>query len=435
MTPAHKFAFLVPLCAAAAAQPSPRPTFTGAVAAILQERCQICHRPGEAAPFSLLTYQAARPWAKAIKAAVLTLKMPPWFADPHVGNFSNDASLRQSEIDTIVRWVDAGAPEGNPKDMPPPRRFAEGWAIPAPDVVIELPAPFEIPARGTIEYQHILIPAPFKTDRWVQFAEARPTDRAHVHHIIAFIREPGSQWLKDAKPGIPFVPNKEQEEKNVDASELPSDFLVGYAPGQPPERFTPGQAKLIRAGSDIILQVHYTTDGKASRDRSRIGLVFAKEPPAKRVFTLSATNGKFRIPAGAPNYRTDAEFELGSAVTLYGLHPHMHGRGKDFEYRVRLPDGEKRTLLNVPNYRATWQLWYDLAEPISLPKGAIIECTAHFDNSANNPLNPDPTREVTWGDQSWDEMMVGFFNVVFDANMPLKSLFAAGKKPRADVAQ
>jgi hypothetical protein len=410
-------------------------TFTGAVAAIFQDRCQVCHRPGEAAPFSLLTYQDARPWAKAIKSIVLARKMPPWFADPHVGKFSNDSSLRQGEIDTIVRWVDAGAPEGDPKDTPPPRRFADGWAIPQPDAVIELPTPFEIPAKGTIEYQHILIPAPFKTDKWVQFAEARPTDRAHVHHIIAFIREPGSRWLKDAKPGIPFVPNKEQEDKNVDTSELPSDFLVGYAPGQPPERFTPGQAKLIRAGSDIILQVHYTTDGTPSRDRSRIGLVFAKEPPAKRVFTLSATNGKFKIPAGDPNYRVDAEFELGSPVTLYGLHPHMHGRGKDFEYRLKLPNGEERTLLNVPNYRATWQLWYDLTEPIQLPQGTIIECTAHFDNSANNPLNPDPTKEVMWGDQSWEEMMVGFFNVVFDANMPLKSLFPAGKKARADAAQ
>ena len=383
----------------------------------------------------MLTYQETRPWAKAIKAAVLTRKMPPWFADPHVGKFSNDTSLRQSEIDTIVGWVDAGAPEGNPKDMPAPRRFADGWAIPAPDAVIELPTPFEIPAKGTIEYQHILIPAPFQTDRWVQFAEARPTDRARVHHIIAFIREPGSKWLKDAKPGIPFVPIKEEEDKNVDTSELPSDFLVGYAPGQPPEQFTPGQAKLIRAGSDIILQVHYTTDGKPSRDRSRIGLVFAKHPPAKRVFTLSATNGKFKIPAGAPNHRVDAEFELGSDVTLYGLHPHMHGRGKDFEYRVKLPSGEKRTLLRVPNYRATWQLWYDLAEPIHLPKGTIIECTAHFDNSVNNPLNPDPTKDVMWGDQSWEEMMVGFFNVVFDARQPLKSLFAPAKKPRADVAQ
>lgn len=319
--------------------------------------------------------------------------------------------------------------------MPPARKFADGWAIPTPDAIIELPTPYEIPAKGTIEYQHILIPSPFQTDKWVQFAEARPTDRGHVHHIIAFIREPGSKWLKDAKPGIPFVPKKEEEDKNVDTSELPSDFLVGYAPGQPPEQFTPGQAKLIRAGSDIILQVHYTADGKPGRDRSRIGLVFAKEPPAKRVFTLSATNGKFRIPPGDPNHRVEAEFELGSDVTLYGLHPHMHGRGKDFEYRIKLPSGEKRTLLRVPNYRATWQLWYDLAEPIVLPKGTVIECTAHFDNSANNPLNPDPTKEVMWGDQSWEEMMVGFFNVVFDAKQPLKSLFAPARKPRADVAQ
>ena len=436
MTWGHKFSVLMLLFAAnAVAQKRPSATFTRDVAAILQERCQTCHRPGEAAPFSLLTYQDARPWAKAIKSAVLTRKMPPWFADPHIGKFSNDVSLRQNEIDTIVRWVDAGAPEGNPEDMPPPRRFADGWAIPTPDAVIELPTPFEIPAKGTIEYQHILIPAPFQTDRWVQFAEARPTDRSHVHHIIAFIREPGSKWLKDAKPGIPFVPNKEAEDKDADTSELPSDFLVGYAPGQPPEQYTPGQAKFIRAGSDIILQVHYTTDGKPGKDQSRIGLVFAKEPPARRVFTLSATNGKFRIPAGAPNHRVDARFELGSTVTLYGLHPHMHGRGKDFEYRVKLPTGDTRTLLRVPNYRATWQLWYDLAEPVVLPKGTVIECTAHFDNSANNPLNPDPTKAVSWGDQSWEEMMVGFFNVVFDADMPLKSLFPPAKKARAEVAQ
>jgi len=401
----------------------------------LQARCQECHRPGEAAPFSLLTYEQARPWAKAIKAAVVQGKMPPWFADPHYGKFSNDRSLRKSEIDTVVAWVDAGAPRGDAKDMPPPREFANGWTIPKPDAVIELPTPFEIPASGVLEYQHILIPAPFKTDQWVQMAEARPTDRSHVHHIIAFIREPGSKWLKDAKPGIPFVPEKVKENENTDTSELPSDFLVGYAPGQPPERFEPGQAKLIRAGSDIILQVHYTTDGKASSDRSRIGLVFAKEQPKKRVFTVSATNGKFKIPAGDPNYRVDAEFELGTNVTLYGLHPHMHGRGKDFEYRVKYPGGQTQTLLSVPNYRATWQLWYDLAEPIALPKGTKIECTAHFDNSPNNALNPDPTKDVVWGDQSWDEMMVGFFNVVFDAKMPLRDLFPPTRKPRAEVAQ
>jgi hypothetical protein len=418
---ARKPAYL--LCLVFAWSLSAETTFTRNVAPILETRCQGCHRPGEAAPFSLLTYEQARPWAKAIKEAVIERKMPPWFADPHYGKFSNDRSLSQSEIDTLVAWVDAGAPQGDPKDMPPPREFVDGWAIPKPDVVIELPAAYEIPATGTIEYQHILIPAPFKTDKWVQFAEARPGDRTRVHHIIAFVREPGSQWLKDAKPGIPFVPEKAKPDANTDTSELPSDFLVGYAPGQPPEMYEPGQAKLIKAGSDIIFQIHYMTNGKASTDRSRIGLVFAKEPPAKRVLTLSATNGKFKIPAGDPNYKVEAEFEIRTAVTLYGLHPHMHGRGKDFEYRIKFPSGETRTLLSVPHYKFGWQLWYNLTEPLVLPKGTMIECTAHFDNSPNNPDNPDPTKDVIWGDQSWDEMMVGFFNLVFDARMPVKDLF------------
>jgi hypothetical protein len=417
------------------AQTPQPPTFANSVATILQNRCQNCHRPGEAAPFSLLTYEEARPWAKAIKAAVIQRKMPPWFADPHYGKFSNDSSLPQAEIDTLVRWVDAGTPLGNPKDLPPPRQFADGWAIPKPDAVIEIPTPYQIPPTGTIEYQHILIPAPFKTDQWVQFAEARPTDRTHVHHIIAFIREPGSDWLKDAKPGIPFVPEKPKPDENKDTSELPSDFLVGYAPGQPPESFVPGEAKLIRGGSDIIVQVHYTTNGKPGVDRSRIGLVFAKEPPSKRVFTVSATNGTFRIPAGDPNYRVDAEFEMGTNVTLYGLHPHMHGRGKDFEYRVKYPSGETRTLLSVPRYKSSWQLWYTLSEPLSLPKGTKIECTAHFDNSPNNPDNADPTKDVTWGDQTWEEMMVGFLNLVFDAKTPVKDLFPPSHKPLAAAAR
>jgi hypothetical protein len=375
-----------------------------------------------------MTYEQARPWAKAIKEAVLARKMPPWFADPHFGAFRNDSSLARREIDTLAAWVDGGAAKGDPKDLPPAREFADGWAIPQPDAVIELPTAYQIPATGTIEYQHILIPAPFQTDKWVQFVEARPTDRARVHHIIAFIREPGSNWLKEAKPGIPFVPEKPKD-PDADTASLPSDFLVGYAPGQQPERFEPGQAKLIRAGSDIILQVHYTTNGKPGVDRSRIGLVFAKEAPRQRVFTVSAVNGTFKIPAGEANHRVDAEFELGAPATIYGLHPHMHGRGKDFEYRVKYPNGQTSTLLRVPNYRATWQLWYELSQPLALPKGAKIECTAHFDNSANNELNPDPTKEVRWGDQSWDEMMVGFINFAFDARMPLQDLFAPKGKP------
>jgi hypothetical protein len=407
----------------------PPVTFTKDVAPVLEKNCQGCHRPGEAAPFSLLSYEQARPWAKAMKEAVRLKKMPPWFADPHYGAFSNDRSLSQKEIETIAAWAEAGAPEGDPKDMPAATKFVEGWSIPKPDVVFEFPQAFQIPARGTIEYQKVIVPTGFIEDKWVQFAEARPDDRARVHHMIAFVREPGSHWLKDAKPGVFFVAPKPKE-NDADTSALPSDFLVGYAPGQPPEILHPGQAKLIKAGSDLVLEIHYTTNGKASTDRSKFGLVFAKQPPKERVLTLSATNGKFKIPPGDPNYKVDAEFELGTTVRLLGLHPHMHGRGKDFEYRIAYPTGETETLLRVPRYDWHWQLWYTLAKPLVLPKGTKIECTAHFDNSPNNPDNADPTKEVSWGDQSWDEMMVGFFNLVFDANMPVEEIF----RGRAAVA-
>jgi hypothetical protein len=400
----------------------PSVTFTKDVTPVLRKNCQGCHRPGEAAPFSLLSYEQARPWAKAMKEAVRLKKMPPWFADPHYGTFSNDRSLSEKEIETIAAWAEGGAPEGDPKDMPAPATFIEGWSIPKPDVVFEFPQAFQIPATGTIEYQKVIVPTGFTEDKWVQFAEARPDDRARVHHMIAFVREPGSSWLKGATPGVFFVAPKPRQD-DADASALPSDFLVGYAPGQPPEILAPGQAKLIKAGSDLVLEIHYTTNGRASTDRSKFGLVFAKQPPKERVLTLSATNGKFKIPPGDANYKVDAEFELGTTVKLLGLHPHMHGRGKDFEYRIVYPTGETETLLRVPRYDWHWQLWYTLAKPLLLPRGTKIDCTAHFDNSPNNPDNADPTKEVSWGDQSWDEMMVGFFNLVFDANMPVKEIF------------
>jgi len=391
-------------------------SFSRDVAPILRQNCQACHRPGEAAPFSLLTYQQARPWAKAMKEAVLLKKMPPWFADPHYGKFSNDRSLSQHDIDTLIAWADAGAPEGDPRDLPPQPAYVQGWAIPAPDVVFEFPRTFQIPATGTLEYQKVIVPSGFTEDKWVQFAEARPDDRAHVHHMILFVREPGSHWLRGQPAGVFFVAPKVTGD-DTDTSALPSDFLVGYAPGQPPEILPPGQGKLVKAGSDFVLEIHYTTNGKPGADRSKFGLVFAKERPQTRVLTLSATNGKFRIPPGDPNYRVDAAFEVGADVKLAGLHPHMHGRGKDFEYRIVYPSGQSQTILRVPRYDWHWQLWYSLASPIALPKGARIECIAHFDNSPNNPDNQDPKKEVTWGDQSWDEMMVGFFNLEFPVNM------------------
>jgi hypothetical protein len=244
------------LCAGTAMAAAGGVTYSKDVAPILQKHCQECHRPGEIGPFPMLTYEQTRPWASAIKESVLSKKMPPWFADPHYGKFANDRSLTPREIDTIVAWANSGATQGNARDLPTPPQFVEGWDIPKPDVVFQLPKPYAIPAKGTIEYLHFLIPTGFTSDKWVQFAEARPTDRTRVHHIIAYVREPGSQWLKDIKPGEAFIPEKPKPDAKVDTSALPSDFLVGYAPGQPPERFEPGMAKLVKAGSDIIIEVH-----------------------------------------------------------------------------------------------------------------------------------------------------------------------------------
>jgi hypothetical protein len=409
-------------------------SFTKDVAPILEQHCQTCHRPGEVAPFPLLTYEQARPWASSMKRVVSQKIMPPWYADPGVGHFANDRSLTGKEISTIVAWVNAGAPEGDPKDMPPAKNWVEGWGMSKPDVVFQLPQPFQVPASGMVEYQYVIIPTGFTKDTWVQGAEARPTDRSVVHHIIAYLREPGSNYFKGQKPGVFFeAPPPKQDDKN-DTSALASDFLIGYAPGQPAEILPPGQAKLIKAGSDIVLEVHYTPNGKATTDQTRVGLILAKEPPKERVLTLSAVNGLFKIPPGDPNYRVDATFEVPQDVRLISLHPHMHMRGKDFEYRIVFPDGKSDTLLKVPAYNWRWQLWYNLPEPITLPKGSKIECTAHYDNSPNNPENPDPTKEVIWGQMNSDEMMVGFFNLVFDAKLPANKLLAPPKvEPKAQT--
>src|SRR6202047_5419566 len=254
------------------------PTFTKDIAPILQKNCQSCHRPGEAAPFSMLTYEETRPWAGAMKLAVRQKLMPPWFADPQVGHFANDRALSQKDIDTIVAWVTAGAPEGDPKDAPAPVNFVEGWGIPKPDKIFELPRAFAVPASGMVEYQYVILPTGFTEDKWVQMAEARPTERSVVHHIIAYVREPGSNYFKDQKTGVFFEAPPPKSDEKTDRSALPSDFLVGYAPGQPAEMLSPGQAKLIKAGSDIVLEVHYTPTGKGAAERARVGIVFAKEP-------------------------------------------------------------------------------------------------------------------------------------------------------------
>jgi hypothetical protein len=427
------------LVAAAATTTSTNVTFNKDVMPVLQKNCQTCHRPGEVAPMSFMDYNATRPWAKAIKTVVLTKKMPPWFADAKYGHFRNERKLSDSEINTLVSWADGGAPEGKASDRPAPVEFLEGWNIGKPDLVFEMPQPFEVQATGTIEYQYILLPARFDKDTWVTAAEVRPGNRQVVHHVIAFIRPPGSQWMKDAKPGVPFVPVVHKRDENgaaissssrgdpqrgaERASMTSSDFLVGYAPGLQPQEFTlGGAARLIPAGSDIVFQMHYTANGKPATDVTKIGLVLAKETPKYRFLTMPAATQQFAIPPGDPNYEVHSAVTFNEAVQLVWLMPHMHLRGKDFLFRAVYPTGESETLLNVPRFDFNWQLGYDEAKPLQIPKGTRIECTAHFDNSPNNPAKPNPKVTVRWGDQSWEEMMIGWFAVIINADADPKNV-------------
>jgi hypothetical protein len=416
--------------ATAATAPSASVTFNKDVVPILQKNCQSCHRPGQIGPMPFLSYQETRPWAKAIKEAVLTKKMPPWFADPHYGRFSNERKLSDAEIATLARWAEGGAAEGDPKDRPAPLTFpADGWNI-SPDLVISMEQPFEVAATGVVEYTYFLLPTEFKQDTWVKAAEVLPGNRKVVHHVIAFVRPPGSSWLKEAKRGVPYVPVTHKRDANgagVASERRPNadpqrqatsgnEFLVAYVPGIQPQNFEPGDsAKLIPAGSDIILQMHYTPNGKADRDVTRVGLVLAKQAPKHRYLTIGASALNLAIPPNDPNYETHSQVTFLEDAQLVWMQPHMHLRGKDFEYRLVYPSGESETALKVPNFSFNWQMGYDEANPVVLPKGTRMECTAHFDNSPNNPLNPNPNAEVKWGDQSWEEMMIGWFGVIVDA--------------------
>jgi len=395
------------------------PTFYKDVLPVLQRNCQGCHRPGEATPMALMTYQEVRPWAKAIKEAVAVRRMPPWFADPHVGKFTNDRSLSGADIATLTAWADTGAAAGDPAEAPPPVAFTEGWSIPTPDLVVEMPESFTVPARGTIEYTYFIVPTGLTEDRWVQFAEARPGNRKVVHHIIAFIRDPDSKWLREYPRGKGFVPNRGSR------GEMSGEFMTGYAPGSPPEALRPGYGKRIRAGSDIVFQMHYTASGEESVDRSKVGIVFARQEPSYRVLTLAAQNNKFTIPPGAPNHPVDGAITLHAESELISLLPHMHLRGKAMDVRAVYPTGETEKLLSVPRYDFNWQLWYQLPPGKKLPAGTRIEATGYFDNSPNNKANPDPAATVRYGDQSWEEMMFAFFDLAIPVSMNPRDLLRA----------
>lgn len=365
-------------------------TYSKHISRILNERCVSCHRPGEIGPFSLRNYSETVGWAEMIAEVVQQHRMPPWHASPEHGKFSNDARLSDAEQTQIKQWVEAGAPEGDPRDLPPEPQFVEGWRIGKPDLIVHMSEePFQVPATGEVRYQYFMVDTGFKEDKWVKAAECRPGNRAVVHHIIVAAGNRGRS-----------------------GEDLASEWLTATAPGARPLILPPGLAKRIPAGSKLIFQMHYTPNGKAQEDRSSVGLIFSDPAEVKQeVKTQKAANPRFRIPPGDSNYKVEADYRFEEDSVMLAAFPHMHLRGKSFLYTAHYPDGREETLLDVPHYDFNWQNSYVFSEPKRMPAGTRIHCVAHFDNSKENWANPDPTATVKWGDQTWEEMMIGYFDM------------------------
>ncbi len=372
-------------------------TYSGSVAAILENKCQACHRPGQVAPFSLLTYDDAAKHAGMIRETVAERRMPPWQADPRFGHFANDRSLSALDRATLLAWVDQGKPLGEPKDIPPPRSFPEGWTIGKPDAVFEIPEPYYVPAQGVVSYVYFRVPTNFNEDRWVQAAEAVPTDRSIVHHIIVYMLDPTVPGDMRAK----------------------LTHFCGYAPGDAPSVFPEGTAKRLPKGAELMFQVHYTPTGKITKDRSKVGFIFSKTKPTREAFTLGIANADFILKPNSGNVEVASSKVMPFDVRVLSFMPHMHLRGKDFMYTFTKPGGSPEVVLSVPAFDFAWQTYYMLQEPILLPKGSVIDCLAHFDNSDSNPYNPDPTKLVRWGDQTFEEMMIGYLDMDVPVGTPI----------------
>ncbi|MFY9573334.1 MAG: cytochrome c [Blastocatellia bacterium] len=444
-------------------------TFTRDVAPIFFKNCAECHRSGEAAPMSLLTYKDARPWARSIKEKVVSKQMPPWHADPHYQEFANDRRLTQAQIDTIAAWVDGGAKEGDPRDLPPAPQFVDGWNIGKPDLVLSMPQEFTLDASGPDEYQYFEIPTNFTEDKYIQMAEARPGNRKIVHHIIAFIQPPPKDgkpqpkltkeeiekyrakrekesifyrdgFLMRMKPDVPVwddgcaLPsggNGEKRDGSGGDQSAMGQLLVGFAPGMNAAILSPGTVKKIPAGSKLILQMHYSkAAGSVQKDRSMIGLVFAKTPPQKLSITWPVANTYFAIPPGAEHHKVTACWTPKENIHLNTLMPHMHLRGAAMTIEAFYPDGRKEVLLDVPNYSFSWQTVYYLKKPIGIPKGTRILVTGYFDNSTKNKYNPDPTKTVRFGEPTYDDMMIGWIDYTVD-NQNVKTVDALGSRASA----
>jgi peroxiredoxin len=377
------------------------PSFSKDVARILHTRCAGCHHADTAAPFSLLTFQDAKQRTEMIREVVADRRMPPWDADPRFGKFENDLRLPQHELDTLLKWIDEGAEPGDDKDLPEPPKFTPGWQIGQPDIVFQMQEEFAVPATGTVQYKYFVVPTNLDHDIWVQAAEPRPGNRAVVHHIIVYMRKAGSK----KQTGLPAI--------------------GGFAVGEEPVIMPRGTGIRIPKGYELVFQMHYTPNGKETTDRSEMGIVLCPEPPEREVHGGAAMNLLFRIPPGAARHEVTSSTKVDKDMELLTLMPHMHVRGRDFKFTARYPDGRTEVLLNVPNYDFQWQHRYRLAEPKRIPAGTRIDCVAHFDNSTENPGNPDATKGVTWGDQTWEEMMIGFFTYVDP--LPVKKPEAAAE--------
>ncbi len=369
-------------------------TYTKQVARILQSHCQSCHRPDQAAPFSLMTYEDAVRHGRMMKEVTTQRRMPPWHADPRYGHFANNRRLTRDEIDTLAAWVDAGMPRGDAKDLPPPAHWAKGWVHGQPDVVFTMPQEFEVPAEGSLPYQYFNVKTDFTEDRWVQIAEARPGATGVVHHVVVYIIKEGQRSF--------FLP----------AGTL--SVLVGWAPGDLGLVCPPDTSLRLPKGCTLRFELHYTPNGKAAKDRSSVGITFAKKPPRFELFTNAFANESIVVPPRDPNYKAEATWRLYADARILSFVPHMHWRGKDYWYEAIYPDGHHETLLSVPRWDFNWQNVYQFQKPIKLPKGSRIHAVAHWDNSRNNPYNPDPDKAVRFGLQTWDEMMVGWVAYVWE---------------------
>jgi len=419
----------------AAAQPA-APTFSKDVAPIFFENCTTCHRPGDIAPMSLLTFKDARPWARSIAAKVADGTMPPWHADPAHGSFSNERRLSEAQKSLIARWVSAGAPEGNPADLPAAPTYGDGWSIGQPDVVLSMQEDYPLPATGTVPYQYLEVPANFAEDRWIQAWEIRPGNRAAVHHIIMSTRAPAAPPVAPPASTAPpaaagvrppplfsFSGGTEIPAGQTGGAALPPEQIAapgpndrprprgtgpsigGYVPGNSIRRFPDGMAMRLPAGHSLVLQMHYTPTGEASMDRTRVALKFAPGPPKTVLSTVPLINGGLHIPPRAADHQVDAEMTINREIILYSVVPHTHVRGKKWFYEAVYPDGRREVILSVPNYDFNWQHEYVFREPLRLPAGTKIQAKAWYDNSPANKSNPDPSKDVYWGDQTWEEMM------------------------------